>query len=117
MLHETGVVADMSNAGPVNLTGLDRLIPAAVDEAQAVLSQTTRAAERHAEATVDAWAERAQSWAHDSDALIQRGDIRTRRASVEQVRQLAEARRPDCRYLRPLLVIVPTDHPVAKEGA
>lgn len=117
MLREVGVDAAMSNPGPVDLTGLDRLIPAAVDEAQGVLAQTMLSAESHADAIVDDWAHRAQSWTQEADALVQRSDVRQRRVGVEQVRQLAEARRPDRRYLRPILVVVPADHPVTEEGA
>jgi len=68
---------------------------------------------------VDAWAGRVQRWDQEASALIQRGDIRQRRVSVEQERALADARRPDRRFLRPLLVVVPADHPVStsEEGA
>ena len=116
MLREVGVDADMSNPGPVDLTGLGRLIPAAVDEAQGVLAQTMISAEQRADEIVDTWSQRAQSWTHDADALVQRSDIKARRVGVEQVRRLADDRRPDRRHLRPLLVVVPADHPVAQEG-
>lgn len=117
MLREVGIDAQMTNPGPADLSGLERLIPAAVDEAQGVLAQTMVSAEQHAGQIVDAWSRRAQSWTYEADALVQRTDIKARRVGVEQVRRLAEARRPDRRYLRPLLIVVPADHPVATEGA
>ncbi|WP_286960684.1 helicase-related protein [Arsenicicoccus sp. UBA7492] len=120
MLEAVGVHGRMSNPGTIaDIEVLRDRIPAAVDKAEAALEQTFAAAEAAAAARVDAWAGRVQRWDQEASALIQRGDIRQRRVSVEQERALADARRPDRRFLRPLLVVVPADHPVStsEEGA
>lgn len=45
--------------------------------------------------------------------LIQREQIRQRRVTVEEERRLAEDRSPARQLVRPLLLVVPRDHPVS----
>lgn len=114
MFTAVGVSGRMSNPGPAaDLKALQRLIPLAVDHAEDLLAQLSTQAERAAVERADAWAHRANRWADEADAVVQRGSVKQRRVSVEQEHALADARRPDRRYVRPLLVVLPSDHPVA----
>lgn len=114
MLAEVGVGAHMTNPGPV--AGVDRLtalIPTAVAKAEGALAMTFDASEESTRKRVDAWSERVNRWSVGADAMDQRLTLKQRRVSVEEERRLAEERLPERRHLRPLLVVVPQDHPVA----
>ena len=114
MLTEVGVGARMTNPGPVaDVARLTGLIPTAVAKAESALDLTFTASEAAAKARVDRWAQRVHRWAEDADVLIQRDALKQRRVSVEEERRLAAERLPERRHLRPLLVVVPQDHPVA----
>lgn len=58
---------------------------------------------------------RATAWEREADALIQRNDLQLRRIGVADQESLAQQRRPDRTQLRPLLVVVPAGHPVARQ--
>lgn len=114
MFAAVGVSGRMSNPGrAADLDAVQRLIPHAVDRAEDLLAQLSTDAERAAVERADAWAHRASRWADEADALVQRGSVKQRRVSVEQEHALADARRPDRRSVRHLLVVLPSDHPVA----
>ncbi len=121
MLAEVGVGAHLTNAGPVaGLERLTALIPTAVARAEGALDLTFAASEQETRARVDRWAQRVHRWAEEADVLIQRSELKQRRVSVEEERRLAQERLPERRHLRPLLVVVPGNHPVgdpAGEGA
>ncbi len=79
-------------------------------------SSTRRAVTRTSGAAVG---DRVGTWADDADALVQRRDLHERRMTVEAERRLAEAMTPSRELVRPLLMVVPADWPVARtsEGA
>ena len=120
MLREVGVGATLTNPGPVAaVERLTALIPAAVDKAESALRLTLAASEESSRERVDRWAQRVHRWAEEADALIQRNDLQQRRVTVEEEERLAAERLPERHHLRPLLVVVPSDHPVgvaATEG-
>ncbi len=118
MLAEVGIGPELTNPGPVaDVEALTALVPTAVAKAEGALALTFGLAEQAARERVDRWAQRVHRWAKEADVLIQRDALRTRRVSVEEERRLAQERLPERRHLRPLLVVVPKDHPVAGEGA
>ena len=49
----------------------------------------------------------------EADALIQRNELRQRRVSVQKEEEIAARMVPERQLVRPLLVVVPADHPVA----
>ena len=55
-------------------------------------------------------------WDEDADALIQRKDLVQRRVSVQKEKEIADRMVPERQLVRPLLVVVPADHPVAGSG-
>lgn len=113
MLAEVGVGALLTNPGPVaDAERLTALIPAAVARAEGALDLTFTASEQETRARVDRWAGRVHRWGQEADVLIQRSELKVRRVSVEEERRLADERLPERRHLRPLLVVVPADHPV-----
>ena len=116
MLSALGVHERMSNPGPVaDAGGLNRFLPAAVKAAQDHLSTAFTEAEESARGRVQAWVNRAEHWTEEADVLVQRAQIRTRRTTVAEEQRLAREQAPDRQLVRPLLVVVPADHPV-QEG-
>ncbi|USQ79190.1 DEAD/DEAH box helicase [Ornithinimicrobium faecis] len=116
MLASLGITGAMSNPGAVaDASALNRFIPVAVREAEQHLRNAFTEAESDALARVDAWVNRAQHWTEEADALIQRSQIKSRRMSVAEEQRLAREQKPDRQLVRPLLLVVPADHPV-QEG-
>ncbi len=114
MLGEVGVIRTMTNPGPVaDCDALTALIPNAVAQARTRMEGQFDIAAAKAREQVERWSTRVDSWTHEAEALIQRGEIKQRRVSVEDEKRLAAGREPDRQLVRPLLVVVPQDHPVA----
>ena len=59
------------------------------------------------------WSRRVTDWTDEADALIQRAELRQRRVSVEEEQAIAARMVPERQLVRPLLIVVPQDHPVA----
>jgi hypothetical protein len=66
---------------------------------------------------VQEWSRRAVNWAEDADALIQRKDLVQRRVSVQREKEIADMMVPERQLVRPLLVVVPADHPASSSVA
>lgn len=116
MFESSGVSSRMSNPGGVAAPdALRPLIPAAVRNATAAMAPSFEAAAERANELVKAWSDRVRDWTHESDALIQRSQIKQHRASVEEEQRLSSERVPDRTLVRPLLVVVPQSHPVEGE--
>jgi superfamily II DNA or RNA helicase len=97
-----------SNAGPVAGTDdLKRLIEPAVRHARAQMGGLFSAAETDVAQRVEAWSHRLDRWEQEAGVLIQRTELKRRRVSVQQERELVEAMSPDRQLVRPLLVVVP----------
>jgi superfamily II DNA or RNA helicase len=118
MLEEVGVGRDMKNPGPVaDTAGLTALIPPAVARARERMEAQFDVAAKRAQEQVDQWSTRVDRWTEEADVLIQRNEIKQRRVSVAEEKRLAAGREPDRQLVRPLLVVVPQDHPVAPRPA
>lgn len=114
MLASVGISTGMTNPGPVADTeALTTLIPHAVGQARDRMEGQFAVAASTAQEQVDEWSTRFEDWTHEAAALIQRSEIRQRRVGVEEEKRLAAGRQPDRQLVRPLLVVVPADHPVA----
>ncbi|HEY8588161.1 MAG TPA: helicase-related protein [Naasia sp.] len=97
-----------ANPGAVEaLDDLQGLVKPAVRQAQAQMSTLVAASADDVARRVDDWSRRLDRWDADADALIQRSDLRQRRVSVAQERELVDAMKPDRQLVRPLLVVVP----------
>jgi hypothetical protein len=71
------------------------------------MTTLAEAASQDVDERVMAWSDRVARWQHDADALIQRGDLKSRRSTVEEERTIAESMKPNQTLVRPLLVVVP----------
>ena len=117
MIEAVGLGPRLSNPGPVaGVEELTSLIPPAVRQVGDQLAGTEESARAAAEQMVDQWQKRLREWKFDAEALVQRSDVQRRRVSVQQEEALLERRRPAQSLVRPLLVVVPKDHPVAEES-
>jgi hypothetical protein len=119
LYHSLGLTTTLINPGPVDIGELTPLVRPAVEAARGALDGLVDAASRDTSERVQRWATRVGAWESDASALVQRKDLRERRMTVEAERRLAEAMKPSRRLVRPLLVVVPADWPVARtsEGA
>lgn len=113
-LREVGLDRSATNPGPVaGEDSLTALIPQAVEITGTSLDGVFASATAEAERRVTAWREKSAAW--ESEAELQIGTARLRHLSrrVREEAELAEQLRPEQRLVRPLLVVVPSDHPVA----
>ncbi|WP_344801469.1 SNF2-related protein [Microlunatus ginsengisoli] len=101
------------NPGPV--AGIDRLQPlltAAVRAGEVEVETLTATAAADATRRIDAWQHRASSWSDAAQHLQQTPAIKQRRVGVNAERALAEGLAPDRALVRPLIMVLPPDHPV-----
>ncbi|MGW7477071.1 helicase-related protein [Nonomuraea muscovyensis] len=97
-----------ANPGPVSgIEDLQRLIPPAVHHAREQMRDLFAAAEADVAKRVKEWSQRLDLWDEEAGVLIQRSELKQRRVSVQQERELVAAMNPDRQLVRPLLVVVP----------
>jgi hypothetical protein len=114
MVAEVGFTSAASNPGPVaEADRLEPLIVHAVRAAGSEMSAVFAAAQESVMLRVKEWSRRAADWATEADALIQRADLKQRRLTVDEESAMAARMSPQRQLVRPLLVVVPLDHPVA----
>jgi superfamily II DNA or RNA helicase len=107
-LESLGWDTTRANPGPIaGAEDLQELIVPAVRNAQAQMRDTFAASEKDVAHRVEEWSRRLEQWDQDANALIQRSDLKQRRISVHQERQLVAEMNPDRQLVRPLLVVVP----------
>lgn len=113
LVDDVGLSQPVGNPGPVaGVAELQPLVAAAVAAAREEMTMTFAAAEEAVTQRVQDWSERVNRWTEEADALIQRSAIKQRRVSVEEERAMAAGMAPDRQLVRPLLLVVPADHPV-----
>lgn len=113
MLHSVGVDATRGNPGPCrDVDQLQPLLRQAVHTARTGMAQVFAAAEDAVEQRIAEWNDRAEQWMADAEQLTQRTAVRSRRTSVREEQQLVATLRPDRSLVRPLLAVLPPDHPV-----
>ena len=114
MTAAVGYAESLSNPGAVAGTDTLRpLIAYAVRSAAAEMAAVFAAAQDAITGRVEEWSRRVTDWTEEAAALIQRSELRQRRVSVEEEKSIAARMVPERQLVRPLLVVVPQDHPVA----
>ena len=101
------------------MAGTDALRPLiahAVRSAAAEMAAVFAAAQDAITDRVEEWSRRVTDWTVEADALIQRSELRQRRVSVQEEQAIAARMVPERQLVRPLLIVVPQDHPVAGSG-
>ncbi|NCT90973.1 DEAD/DEAH box helicase [Cellulomonas sp. APG4] len=99
-----------SNPGAVSdVDALTALVAPAVERSRAQMRDLFAAAEAEVAQRVEDWTRRLDQWERDADVLFQRSELKQRRVSVEQERELVAAMSPDRQLVRPLLVVVPQE--------
>ena len=114
MAAAVGYADTASNPGAV--AGIDALRPLivhAVRSAAAEMAAVFAAAQDAITGRVQEWSRRVTDWTVEADALVQRSELRQRRVSVQEEQAIAARMVPERQLVRPLLVVVPQDHPVA----
>jgi hypothetical protein len=117
MAAAVGYTATANNPGPV--AGIERLRPLiayAVQSAAAEMAAVFAAAQDAITDRVAEWSRRVMDWTVEADALIQRSELRQRRVSVQEEQAIAARMVPERQLIRPLLIVVPQDHPIAGSG-
>jgi superfamily II DNA or RNA helicase len=114
MADSVGYTETASNPGAVAGTAALRpLIAHAVRSAAAEMAAVFAAAQDAITLRVQEWSRRVTDWTVEADALVQRSDLRQRRVSVAEEQAIADRMVPERQLVRPLLIVVPADHPVA----
>ena len=106
-LVELGWDQARTNPGPVDVTNLKALVGPAVQQAERHLRTLFDAAAKDVASRVEQWSTRLDHWDVEAEALIQRSDLKRRRATVDQERAMVAAMAPDRQLVRPLLIVVP----------
>ena len=110
MFEAAGISHELRNTGPVTQTSLlEALIAPAVDTASSQMTLIVEAAKEQAEARVESWGKRADTWDDDANLLVQNRHLRAQRVTVDQERELIGQHLPEHTLVRPLLVVVPQD--------
>ncbi|ODU05912.1 MAG: helicase [Pseudonocardia sp. SCN 72-86] len=108
MLAAVGWDRTRNNPGAIQSIGdLQQLVRPAVEKAQAQMGSLVAANSADVARRVDAWSQRLDRWEDKAGALVQRSEIKQRRVTVAQERELVEAMKPDRQLVRPLLAVVP----------
>jgi hypothetical protein len=118
MAAEVGYAESASNPGA--LAGIDALQPLIAHAVRAAGTEMTAvfgAAQESITSRVREWSQRTVDWDEEADALIQRKDLVQRRVSVQKEKEIADKMVPERQLVRPLLVVVPADHPASSLGA
>ncbi len=113
-LQNIGITAKANNPGPVDLDGLQTLLPAAVDNARRTMELTFASAVEAASLRLEAWNQRASGWTQLSFELTQRAEVKKQRDRVTEEQRIAETLAPAQRLVRPLLIVVPRNTPTAR---
>lgn len=95
---------------------LQPLVAHGVDAANSQMGFQMEVAERQARERIHAWSERTVQWQTKASELAQRLDLKERRLSVSQEEELIRDMAPTQRLVRPLLLVLPSDHAVDPEG-
>ncbi len=113
LLESVGFGERSTNQGPVDLTGVQPLVPLAVDAARDVLAQQFTAAVEETTARIERWSARTEAWQEHAAELVGRLPLVERRLGVEEERRIAREMAPelDQQLVRPLLIVLPKDHP------
>ena len=115
MAASVGYAETASNPGAVaGADALRPLIAHAVRSAAAEMSAVFAAAQDAITGRVQEWSRRVTDWTVAADTLAQRPDLRQRRVSVAEEQAIADRMVPERQLVRPLLVVVPADHPVSE---
>jgi superfamily II DNA or RNA helicase len=117
MTESVGYADKASNPGAVAGAGaLQPLVRQAAQSAAAEMAATFAAAQDAITERVREWSRRVTDWTAEADALIQRSELRQRRVSIEVEQSIAARMVPERQLIRPLLIVVPRDHPVAESA-
>lgn len=112
LLQAVGILTKRNNPGPVaDVARYRPLIAAAVDNAYEQMDSLVDEATRATEQRIATWNHRTSRWQHDAAALVQRTTVTAHRVDVNDEAQLIEEMRPQRRLIRPLLLVLPADHP------
>jgi len=86
---------------------LQLFVAEAVRASDAPIAEQVAAIRAETERRVSSWQERSRKWRIESQVLVQRDDLRSRKERVDEETRLAESMLPDRTLVRPLLVVVP----------
>ena len=118
MADAVGFAVDAHNPGPVGgLVDLQPMLARSVAVAQQRVDLLMQTARDATTARIRRWQDRAQSWTSESELLAQSATVRSRARTVTEDERLLNQLAPDRSLVRPLLLVLPADHPVAGTNA
>lgn len=120
---EIGFTAQSNNRGPVELPAdaeVRRMVADSIEAAERLFLDTQKvAADAAARELKELWEQRIADWEDESGMLpgaSRSSSWRTQSARVREEKRLAEKLNPSQHLLRPLLMILPEDTPIAQQS-
>lgn len=117
VVTDLGLRATLTNPGPIDLSEVQALVPAAIDTVAASLDEVIASGTRRIEARVTAWYDRNDRWQQTALDLNQVSTLKQRMRTVSSEDELIVSMKPNRSLLRPLLLVVPTDTAVVRDAA
>lgn len=101
------------NTGDIDLAGFQALVPAAVDQVNVDVQSVFEAARSATDERVHRWKKRSATWKQTAAAQVQTAAVKRRTHFVDSEQALIDAMAPANTFVRPLLLAVPRDTPIA----
>ncbi len=121
--EQIGFTAHSNNPGPVQLPNPDELhymVATAIDSAEELFISTQKlAADSAARELKQLWQKRIDVWEEESGilpGLSRTSTLKTQSTRVSEEKRLAEKLEPSQHLLRPLLMVLPLDTPLAQQS-
>ncbi|MDO5727871.1 MAG: helicase-related protein, partial [Bowdeniella nasicola] len=116
-LRLRGLTPDAANPGAVPTDGLNDQLVNAISQAEVYLSGwVSKMLDQRGHTMLDEWLKRADKWDEEAAKVTQRQEVRNRRERVQAEQELARQMKPGQPIVRPLLVVLPQDTPVAEDA-
>lgn len=113
LLADLGLRAKLPNPGPIDSGQYQVLIPVAVDAVADSIEGVIESGKRRIERRVSQWFNRNERWKQGALDFTQVSSLKKRIRAVDEEEELISSMQPNRSLLRPLLVAVPVETPVA----
>ena len=113
LLADLGLRTKLPNPGPIDSAQYQSLIPAAIDAVADSIEEVIDSGKRRIESRVGQWFDRNARWKQGALDSTQVSSLKKRIRTVDEEDELIKSMQPNRSLLRPLLVAVPADTPIA----
>lgn len=115
LIADLGLRSRLPNPGLIDTDMYQSLVPAAIDAVADSLDEVIDSGKRRIEQRVNDWFSRNEKWKQGALGFTQVSTLKKRIQTVDEEKELITSMQPNRSLLRPLLVAVPTETPVAND--